>query len=115
MDELENRLKLKYKHLEKAQVNYYLSAKHHADAKARLDYKIVTETLAGNIKGKNAAERDVNAREKFSVAFLHVEDAKAMMEGDKIRLTVAQLRVDACRALIRIEEIKVGRLPDAGH
>jgi len=115
MDNLAERLELNYEHLKKAQVNYYLSAKTHAEAKAHLDYKIVTETLAGYITGKNAAERDVSAREKLGVAFQYVEDAKAKMEGDKIRLTVAQLGVDASRALIRIEEIKVGRLPDAGH
>ena len=115
MNELKNRLENNYKHLKKAQVNYYLSAKIHAEAKAHLDYLIVTETLAGNIKGKNAAEREVSAKELLGIAYQYVMDAKAKAEGDKIRLTVAQIAVDASRALIRIEEIKIGRLPDAGH
>lgn len=115
MNDLGNRLELNYKHLKKAQVNYYLSAKHHAEAKASLDYEIVQETLSGKIKGKNAGEREVSAKEFLGSAYHYVVDAKAKAEGDKIRLTVAQLAVDASRALIRIEEIKVGRLPDAGH
>ena len=115
MNELKERLEKNYEHLKRAQVNYYLSAKHHAETKAHLDSLIITETLAGNIMGKNAAEREVSAKEFLGAAYQYVIDAKAKSEGDKIRLTVAQLGVDACRALIRIEEIKVGRLPDAGH
>ena len=115
MNDIAERLESKYKHLEKAQVNYYLSEKTASEAKAHLDHLKVVETAAGMIVGKNATEREASAREHLGIAYQFTKDAQEKAGGDKIRLTIAQLEVDLARALIRIEEIEIGRLPNAGH
>lgn len=115
MSNLEKRLESAYKHLKKAQVDYYLSAKLYEEAKTHLDQLKIMETASGLIVGKNATEREASAREHLGAAYQYVTDAKDKSGGDKVRLTLAQLSVDHVRALIRIEEIKIGRLPDAGH
>ena len=115
MNDLAGRLERTYKQLRKSQVDFYLADKHTLKAKRYLEETILKATASGEIEGKNPKDREANAKEKFAAMYQYLEDKSDKARWAKLNLSLAQLEVDHARALIRIEEIKVGRLPDAGH
>ena len=115
MNELKNRLEVAYAQLKKVQVNHYLAEKTTKEAGAHLNKLKLEGIASGEVQGKNATEREASAREKYAIAYQYFEDAEDKAAGERLRLDLARLNVELCRALIRLEEINIGRLPNDGH
>ena len=113
--ELEIRISLGYKQLAYAYTQYYLAEKHYQEAKRVFEDKKATAIANGTLEGKNVAERDYSAQQEFKIFYDDMLDMEQKSNRAKLVLTRSQLEVDEIRALLRVEEIKVGRLPDAGH
>lgn len=103
MDKLRNKLTQAYAQRKRVEVNFYLANKYALEAKRHLEETVLKATASGEIEGKNAKEREANAREKFVVMFQHSEDASDKAQGEKLRMDLAQINVDLVRALIRLD------------
>lgn len=73
--------------------------------KALLDADIAKALAAGEIAGKNEAERQAAIRERFSVGFEELEGLGQHSRAAKLRHELAGIEVERVHSLLRLAEV----------
>jgi len=73
--------------------------------KEKLEEKVLKATFEGQIQGKNEGERKAVALQLFQQDYANVDAKDYGYKVDQKDLTLARLRLDMLRDIVRIEEL----------
>ena len=79
--------------------------------KKHLELRKTVAIIDGEIKGKNAAEREINAQEFLPELYHALDEAESYADRKKLALEIAQLNVDELRARLRVDEMSNNSKP----
>lgn len=104
-------IKSTYKRLKVAKVAYVQASTEAISLKAELEFQKLNAISNGLVVGKNATERDLDAREKLSEIHEAHTTAQDLATRKKLAFEIAQLNIDELRARLRVEEMSNNSKP----
>ena len=107
-----NEIRKTYKRLKIAKCTNADASYNAIRLKNHLELRKNAAIIDGEIKGKNAAEREVNALEFFPELYLALDEAESYADRKKLALEIAQLNVDELRAMLRVDEMNYNSKPN---
>lgn len=93
-----------YAELEQATGHYSAVELARINSKSAVDNMVAEALASGNVTGKNATERDANARALFEEDFHALSLAEMATHKAKLDLDIANIAVSRLKMLMRLEE-----------